>query len=384
MKTGVIVMLAVTILTELARAQVVNLNVGVDTSIASYGTVYRLWYDYLHSRPDSVYDNPYWNRSEKKRYKSFDLLNSQGFLYPSLYGLKLDAQVLSITRESAGFDIRTMFYRYDEKEKLLHVIAIAHVFAKTRDGQFRLFNYLPLATRNWPSSKIENITYHYPPGYAFDPAGARTLVSFQDSLITLFELRPKPIDFYVTRSFDEYQKAVGFDFMLSMGSQVGIRGNNDSKNGIIYSGGGGEYYPHEIVGIYLGPLFPNANGWLTAGLEAVYGGHFGHPLNYHYKRVDRYLKQHPSIDLDDFLRDFSTLDEKTSPVYVIGGLFCQLALEKGGIKELKKFLRMNTKTDEDLYEAIAKEFGVPKSRLNNFIRKQIEERANENVRPQGD
>ncbi len=159
------------------------------------------------------------------------------------------------------------------------------------------------------------------------------------------------------------------------GSQIGIRGNNDSENGIIYSGGGGEYYPHELAGVYLGPLFPNANGWLLAGLVALYGGSFGHPLLYHYRRANEYLKAHPEIDLSNFLSDFTFLDEKTSPVYVMGGLICQLVLAKGGIKALRGFLSLKTKSDEEFYSAIEKEFDVSRKGLNNFLRSEITKMA---------
>lgn len=359
-----------------SEAQEVYLNSGVDTSIVNYGTVYRLWYNYLHSNPDSLYDNPYWNANGKARYKYFDLLNHQGFLDPSLYGLGLNADILSISKiDGTTYDIRTMFYFIGKDTRKTQVIAIAHVLARKQGNEFKLFNYLPYKTRNWLSKKVDNITYHYPRGYKFKIAKAMKLIAFQDSLTKAFNIKVRPINFYITNSFDDFQKIVGFDFMLSMGSQIGIRGNNDSRNGIIYSGGGGEYYPHELAGIYLNPLFPNANGELLAGLIALYGGSFGHPLKYHYRRANRYLKLHPGINLSDFMSDFSFLDQKTSPVYVMGGLICQLVLAKGGIKELRRFLRLDTRTDAKLYSAIEREFDVSRKGLNKFLRTKIAEMA---------
>jgi hypothetical protein len=230
-------------------------------------------------------------------------------------------------------------------------------------------------TKDWKSQKVANITYHYPPSHKFDLNKAERLRTFQDSLIKIFDVKIRPIDFYVAKSFDDYEKAVGFDFMLSMGSQIRSSGNTDVRNCIIYSGGEGEYFPHELVHIYVNPLFPNANGWLLAGISAVYGGSLGRPLSYHYKRTNEYLKLHSEIDLNNFLENFGSIDQRTSPVYVIGGLFSQLALEKAGISELRKFLSLDTRQDENFYKAIETEFGIPKNELNDFIRKEIEKRA---------
>lgn len=60
--------------------------------------VNKLWHDYLLSSPDSLYDNPYWNCRDKEKYRSYDLLRSEGTL--ALYRLanygELKNLVLSI------------------------------------------------------------------------------------------------------------------------------------------------------------------------------------------------------------------------------------------------------------------------------------------------
>jgi hypothetical protein len=139
MKFACLALLTLILPAAIVEAQTVELNNGVDTSIADYGRVYRLWCDYLHSNPDSVYNNPYWNEFEKRRYRSFDLLNHQGFLSPSLYNFKFDAHVLSISHYNGVYDIRTMFYHTNKEDNKLHVIAIAHVLAKRKE---RNSNYL--------------------------------------------------------------------------------------------------------------------------------------------------------------------------------------------------------------------------------------------------
>jgi hypothetical protein len=42
-----------------------------------------LWKNYLSSKPDSIYNNPYWNGSEKKKYKDFDFTRQFIYIVPS-------------------------------------------------------------------------------------------------------------------------------------------------------------------------------------------------------------------------------------------------------------------------------------------------------------
>ena len=65
------------------------------------------------SSPDSLYNNPYWNCRDKEKYKSYDLLRSEGYL--ELYGLakygELKNLVLSIKPLNDDYyDIHSMYY----------------------------------------------------------------------------------------------------------------------------------------------------------------------------------------------------------------------------------------------------------------------------------
>lgn len=39
----------------------------------------KLYVNYLESHPDSIYNNPYWNSVEKKKYKDFDISRNSLF-----------------------------------------------------------------------------------------------------------------------------------------------------------------------------------------------------------------------------------------------------------------------------------------------------------------
>ena len=124
---------------------------------------------------------------------------------------------------------------------------------------------------------------------------------------------------------------------------------------------------HELVHV-INPYFPNAHPLFLTGYSALRGGHFGHDLAYHKKRVRTYLATH-AIDLHHPLT-FTKLDEKTNPQYVMGGIFCEAALRTGGLVKLKRLFSYGT-SDEAFYAALKQEFKLDKKDLPRFIEQSL-------------
>src|SRR4051812_21544720 len=61
----------------------ITIHSRVDTSKKEINEIATLWANYLNSEPDSVYDNPYWNEAEKKRFNDFDLSRLFIYQFPS-------------------------------------------------------------------------------------------------------------------------------------------------------------------------------------------------------------------------------------------------------------------------------------------------------------
>jgi len=355
---------------KLSLAQKPFINNGVDTANTEIKEVIKLWENYLMSHPDSLYDNPYWSKEEKSKYKDFDLLRTS--FNPTLY-MGFLPTVLSVKPVDEFYEIKTIFSACTDSG-YSNPLCVMNVYAKKEGNEDKLFNALPINTRNWNKTKVAEITYHHPSSHKFSFERANKLKSFIDTLVTVYVLELVPIAFYLTDDFDEMQKARGLECYMGMGNlKNNPGGRTDGTNKIIYSGGGDEYYAHEIVHIYLSPLFPNCHYYFAEGIATYYGGSIGYPLEWHIQRMDLYLDQHPEIDLND-LFSFWYMDKLTNPAYVFGGLFCQMALEKGGIKKLKKLMNYGAKP-EDFYTAIQKEFGIKKENLDQFLRKEIKTRA---------
>ena len=144
-------------------AQNYTINLAVDTVFPDKKAVAELWFNYLKSTPDSLYNNPFWNEKEKQNYKGFDFLNSEGYLFPSLHYFRNNNKILSISNFQDGYLIRSIFYQQD-----FTVFVIANVVARKENGKFVLANYLPYHTKDWQHIKTEFINYVAHPNHIFD------------------------------------------------------------------------------------------------------------------------------------------------------------------------------------------------------------------------
>ncbi|MGE5411416.1 MAG: hypothetical protein ACM3MI_10695, partial [Clostridiales bacterium] len=350
-----------------------QLNIGMDDSDPEIKNVIKLWNDYLNSKPDSLYNNPYWSNEEKDHYKRFDIV-SQTYFTPSVYSLGYKPLILSIKRIKDYYEIKTAFYAYGQTSKKIGILATINVLAKKVNGEYRLFNALTENRKSLQKQSYGSITYYYPLDYEFNESKALEMKKFIEDFTKKFGFEQIAVDYYIGNDFDVAMKIVGFDNYLSMGGPFVPKGFSDTKNHIILSGGQGEYYPHEIVHQYINPLFENGHHVFIEGFASLCGGSLlGHPIPWHIKRLDKYLDEHPELNLNDLL-EFYEMDSYTNPQYIYGAVLCDLAMKKGGFEEVKKLFAYGTE-DKDFYLALEKEFGVKKEDLNKFIRSKIKELA---------
>lgn len=353
----------------------IYVNPDIDTSNVHIGEVIRIWNSYLNSHPDSVYDNPWWLTSERSRYNKFDFLNTVYFT-PSLYYFLryYKPTIMSVTPSDSSYIIRTLFAS-QTNSGFSRPFCIIRIMAIKVDGSYRLCNILSFNTRSWPTEKIGSITYRFPPSHRFDPALAERMNAFIDTLTAIWHIKPFPTKFYLVDDLSQIMHLVGFDFYVGESENRGTGGLADIANRIVYGAGQNEWYPHEFVHLYINPLFPNAHHYFLEGYAALLGGSKGHPLPWHARRMQKYLADHPGLDLDSVLT-FSHYDSETDPKYVFGGLLCKLALDEGGLPKLRQLFSFGT-SDKDFYNAVETVFGVKQSKLNSFIRTKLAEYARE-------
>ncbi len=355
----------------------VHVNTGVDVQNEDIKSIIELWKNYLHSNPDGLTNSPYWNEEEKAAYKNFDFLSFEfGRQWYNRPYYK--STILSIDPVNEYFQIKALFaYVLDTGN--IEVLCSMNVYAKKENGQFKLYNSLPIYTQDWQHKKTRSIQYHYLASHEFNTALADSMNIFIDDLKVKFEIDTTyAVAFYFADDWDVIQQAKGLDYYAGMGNIPKPQGRQNGLNKMVFSGAGSEWYPHELAHIYLYPEFPKG-GFFHEGIASLLGGHAGKLLEWHYKRMDSYLTEHPEINLDS-LMDFYYMDNITNPKHVISGLLCQMALESGGMDKLKQLLtyggsHQNYSFNGNAYNAIEDVLGIKQENLNEIIRQELKDRA---------
>lgn len=343
---------------------IITIDKMVDTSNAEVKKVVALWINYLKSRPDSLCNNPYWNTKEKIENRHFDFLESE--FQPSLY-MGFPVAVVEVRNIHGLYQVKSVFASC-ESEGIPNILCITNVFAKKENGEYKLFNALPVnRDREWNHKKAGHIDYYFPYYHKFDSVKAKKLNSFIITLCKNFDIPFKQVEYYFADDFMEVQRLRGFDYEMGMSGNLKPTGRSDENR--VYCGGLAEYYPHEIVHVFINPYYPNCHNWILEGLATFLGGSRGYTLLWHIKNANRFLKKHPEIDLNNVL-NLDTIDDYTDYRYVVGGLVCKLIYEKGGWELLKMFLKTG-KSNEDYYSAIESFLDVKQKGLNDFLRWQL-------------
>ncbi len=346
----------------------VSLAAGIDTvENANRREIVKLWCYYLNSNPDSLYDNKYWNSTEKRKYVNYDLLNSTGYLSPSLYGLVNGYRniILSISPRGNAYVIESLFY-YTYENGSIYPLARTKYVAQKENGDFKLYNFLPFATRSWYQQDVGYFKYSYYPDFPFDKLEAQKANDFYKKVCDVMSVKPDTISYYIFPNCNEIFKYQGYDYIVGMGGEINFCGFFDYKNYIIYTNcKAGEMHKHEILHHLLKHY--KKSGRFHLGIVGYWGGNLSGTFQSQIKRVNEFLKVHPEINLNQF-EEFNYMDDYTNPQYVIAAVFCHLALEQSGVEKLKQLFSY-----DDTFVAIEKVFNIKQNKLNKFLRKKINE-----------
>jgi hypothetical protein len=353
----------------IAFAQNHTVNFGVDTISPDKKAVAELWFNYLKSNPDSLYNNPFWNGEEKQRYKGFDFQNCDGYLSPSLHYFNRNNKILSISDFQDGYLVRSMFHYPD-----CSVIAITNVVAKKENGKFVLANYLPYHTKNWQHINTEFISYVVHPNHIFDKNKVEDASTFLRKFYKVFDIQHENITYFIGEDCDKTFNMLGFDYIVGMGTGNDC-GHFDELNKFIYATSFvGENHKHEFTRL-INSYFPNGHYLFLNGLSVYWSENsalHGKDAFFHIKRINEFLQNHPETDLNN-ITDYTTIfmDYETDPHYFYGALFVDYILKNGGIKRLKEVL--NTKiSDDDFENFIEKELNIAPKTLNFYIRQTLQ------------
>lgn len=344
----------------------VTIHARVDTTNPEIKAVIKLWTNYLNAAPDSKYNNPYWNNTEKMTYADFDL--SRKFIYQVPSGQLLHyykPTVLSVEKEGSYYSIKTIFLADNtvSPESNANPWSITKLYAVKEKNEWKLTNALPVITKKWRRKKVGEITFIYPPSHQFNLQSAKRSNDFCKYLQIKFNLPAvKPFDFYITGNADDMGKLLNFDFYFA-GYTTGAAMRN---NNILVSGLGSEYYPHELVHMML----PDAerHSMIEEGFASWQGGSYGRTFKENILLLAGLINNNDPVTFDDVLK--KTGGWQIGAYYTTGAILCQAAFETGGSASVQSLLNIPNE-DSQLIETVCKIFKIKKEDIDAFWKTKV-------------
>lgn len=347
-----------------------TIHARVDTTKQETKEIVALWSNYLSSKPDSIYDNPYWNEEEKKKYRDFDFTRRIIYQFPSAQLLNYyKPTILSVEKEGDNYAIRTLFSAdgLEGVYRKSNPWCITKLYAVKENNQWKLKNALPILTQYWKRRTIEKITFIYPPEHSFNEIVAKKANKFCDSITSKFQFTDwKPFDFYITKSGDELGKLLGFDFYFA-GYSTGM---GMKERGALFCGNDSEWYPHEFVHLIDGDY--KRHGIVEEGFATWVSGQVSYETSFETaaKILAQALSKNDTITFEDIVNKKWGWQNASLYYYSTGAIVCKLIYEKGGIIALKKLL--NTPPDDDkLIGTICELLKIKTTDLDGFLRTEI-------------
>lgn len=339
----------------------------------------RLWADYLNSHPDSLYNNQHWCKRDKEKYKSYDLLKSEGLL--EIYDIAKDGYVknlvLSIIPHDGIYDIRSMFYWMNGS--VPYILAITHVYACKEEGSFKLTNCLGYYTGSWKKKTVGRIHYIYNPDYNFNRRKAEEANLFLSEMEDIFNCSIGDITVYISKDGKETNRIKGFDYTIVETTEaedlVDESATTDIDNSIIYSNATkGELYIHEMMRLIL-PSYPDCHWLFSQGIAEYFNTEsrmLGHSHKELFSKLDDYLNSHTEINLGDL--NLYSIGNITHPRYLLGMVMVYLTMKKGGFPLLKDGMRYGS-GNEDIYRFFYDRLGIDRESIDKEFRNLIHEFA---------
>ncbi|MBE9469216.1 MAG: hypothetical protein IMY72_12960 [Bacteroidetes bacterium] len=333
--------------------------------------VFELYKNYFYSHPDSIYDNPYWNRNEKDRYYRFDLSISSIYNGVDFETLKkyFNFYVLSIEKYDINkYTLRVLIQVKGGLSNGSSVWCIHKVSAIKENANWVLQNNIVKETSKWESYKIGVINYHYSPYYNFNEALANEANSFIDTIATNLNISKNiNVDYYLAEDVDELGMLIGFDYFFT-GITSGLA---CLKDDYIMSTNG-EFHAYETVHIMLKSKY-SRNFMIEEGLAEFLGTKKQFPKKY---RISLSKLTNDVLHSDGYT--IENLLAQKAPYkgynykYPFGAILCELVYEEKGFDGIKELAFSDTKTESDLIKVLSNIIEVKQEKLQEIILNYIE------------
>lgn len=332
----------------------------VDTTNIVKKKVYNLFKDYVNSKPDSLYMNPYWNKKEEIHFLKLKQNFNVG-ISSMLHGYKSAVQfyqyyppkVLSIIKiDSARYSIRILYalspsilkdkkYKQYKQFSPLYITKLYAV--KDSSSNFVLSNLRSYDTKKWKRYSYNFIHYFVSPNCTFNKKEAKKAVQFCKNLAQKFDIHQiKDFNFYVTNNSEDLGKLYNYTYWLQY-----TKGFTNTITRDIFTSYGIVSYPHEFVHMILSPLIQDNNRTTMLINEGLATWQAGPQLNKTFKSAlasfSKEIEKNDTLTLNDIIENKYRHPYDNIPKYVAGAVICKLVYEKEGTHGIKTILNLNMK-----------------------------------------
>jgi hypothetical protein len=357
--------LVVLLLTSLSsRAQRLAVSPFMDTSQASIRTAIRFLQTYTGAfqngrSPDfRQYFTPAQCRSATIPDPILHAIASDGNTY-----LMADLATIFYAKAS-GNQVHLKTLLAWQTNEVLTPFAIANHYVYADSGVLRFHTETEHHASRYRTVTNGPITYTFPETVSFNKKRSDTLLQ----RMKLFEKTwgfpaAAPFRYLYASSADELARMKGLDYMVGS-DESNPSGYADDESRVIYCQGLGEAYFHEVLHLYLNPVYGRAP--VNHGLIYYLGGSLGASFDTQLARLRAYLAANPDLDLSRYDQLLSN-DKFLHIDHVINGLLCAQAFRNEGVTGVKRLLRY-----PDLETLFQNEYGLTRPEWDTYLRRLIQ------------
>lgn len=305
--------------------------------------------------------NKYWPKNDCERFKTPDpAVYSISSDYPT-YNFGVQKTIFYARAHANYVHLKTLMAQTDSL-KNISVYAITNHYISVNNNTDEIYFISPVKINSklYSTKTNGNITYHFLKTHKFDKNKSNKLIKLLKKFEDDWGFEPIKFDYYFTNTQDELGAMRGLDYYYGM-EQTYPSGIAFPEDRIIYCNGYGEDNLHEVLHLYLNPLYENSP--VNHGLIYYLGGSLDHDFDYLINKMNEYLIKYPNTDLSEF----ETLETKDITLHInhtVVGLICKIIDEKEGVNGLKRLLNY-----DNLDVLLKNEFSLEKKDWNGFFKK---------------
>jgi hypothetical protein len=262
--------------------------------------------------------------------------------------------------------IKTLFAWTDDSSNI-QPYAISNHYVHKNDNGFYFLTEMEQYKEQYSFMLNGNIEYIFPEGTPFNKQSSDSLLASLKKFEKEWGFTPiKQIRYIYTHSKTDLARMKGLDYVLSM-DENSSSGYADTESNTVYCQGKGENYLHEILHLYLNPVYGKSP--VNHGLVYYLGGGVAGSYQDMIRLMNNYLDKYSETDLSNY----DSLISKERMLHIdhtINAMLCKLVYEKEGVKGVKRLL--GYKTLEDLF---IKEYKMERSKWNAFLKRKLSEES---------